>query len=355
MARNTLRKGRRVRRHSKRTRGGSVEADETAVQYVSSRGILKSCDIIPANIKSSATSISIDLAAIQPGSVVYFTGSAIHELLGKMDSIPNKFILVSGDCDNNVPGEIFNSDDDFKKFIESDKIIHWFSQNVMKEHPKLSHIPIGLYYHVDPHPLEQEKELMQIRDAAKPVSERELLCYSNFHFTMGKRSLDVCSNYKDRDDAKAAVPSELVYYEPSKIPKLETWANQAKYAFVLSPHGCGLDCHRTWEALCLGCIPIVKTSGLDRVYDGLPVLIVKEWSDVTHDLLKATLDSFGNKKFETERLTLAYWMGVIRSKKQGGGGKKHTRYLRKYSSKRLRTQKVKTYKAKGGSKKRLSL
>ena len=30
-----------------------------------------------------------------------------------------------------------------------------------------------------------------------------------------------------------------------------------KYTFILSPAGIGLDCHRTWEALCLGCIPIV--------------------------------------------------------------------------------------------------
>jgi hypothetical protein len=33
------------------------------------------------------------------------------------------------------------------------------------------------------------------------------------------------------------------------------------YAFVASPYGGGPDCHRTWEALILGCIPIVKSSG----------------------------------------------------------------------------------------------
>ena len=298
---------------------------------------MKSCDVIPANIGSSSTSISIDLAAIQDGSVVYVHSSAIPELVKQMDHISKKFILVSGDSDDRVPDGVFGSDEPFKKFIESEKIVHWYSQNAMKDHPKLTRIPIGLEYHVQKNPLDQEKELIRIRDAAKPLSERELLCYSTFHFSMGKRG-PVCNSYQDRDDAKANVPKDLVFYEPSKISRNETWANQAKYAFVLSPHGCGLDCHRTWEALCLGCIPIVKTSGIDPVFEELPVLIVKEWSDITKDLLKETLDSFGKKTFQTERLTLAYWMNKIRSRKLAGGGKKVRR-----------TQKA--YKLKGGSKK----
>jgi hypothetical protein len=283
---------------------------------------------------SSSSSISIDVSAIQDGSVVYVHNSAIRDLVGKMDNITKKFILVSGDSDDRVPDGVFNSDEDFKKFIESEKILHWYAQNAMKAHPKLTCIPIGLEYHVEPNPLEQEKELMRVRDAAKPLSEREVLCYSNFHFSMGKRS-DVCNSYQDRNDAKGGVPKELIYYEPSKVSRTETWANQAKYAFVLSPHGCGLDCHRTWEALCLGCIPIVKTSGIDPVFEGLPVLIVKEWSDVTGELLKSTVESFKTKKFKDERLTLAYWMKLIRSRKMSGGRRRRTR---------------KAYKLRGGAK-----
>ena len=66
-------------------------------------------------------------------------------------------------------------------------------------------------------------------------------------------------------------------------------------AFVVSPRGHGYDCHRTWEALALGCIPIVKHSPIDHVFDHLPVLIVREWSDVNRELLVQTLDSFANK------------------------------------------------------------
>ena len=85
--------------------------------------------------------------------------------------------------------------------------------------------------------------------------------------------------------------------------------------FVVCPHGNGYDTHRLWEALILGCIPIVRTSGLDKLYDGLPVLIVKEWSEITTTLLQDTIIEFNNKNFSLEKLTLKYWVNYIRQYK----------------------------------------
>eukprot|EP00581_Thalassiosira_minuscula_P011257 CAMPEP_0183725922 /NCGR_PEP_ID=MMETSP0737-20130205/21903_1 /TAXON_ID=385413 /ORGANISM="Thalassiosira miniscula, Strain CCMP1093" /LENGTH=356 /DNA_ID=CAMNT_0025957093 /DNA_START=32 /DNA_END=1099 /DNA_ORIENTATION=- len=65
----------------------------------------------------------------------------------------------------------------------------------------------------------------------------------------------------------------------------EVYDLSLQYKFMLSPRGVGLDCYRTWEALYLGMIPVVKTSTLDSMYQGLPVLIVDEWSDLTPELL----------------------------------------------------------------------
>ena len=85
--------------------------------------------------------------------------------------------------------------------------------------------------------------------------------------------------------------------------------------FVLSPRGGGYDCHRTWEALILGCIPIVKTSGLDPLYEDLPVCIVESWSDVTAEYLQKYLESIKHKRFNYDKLTLKYWVDLFESKK----------------------------------------
>ena len=117
----------------------------------------------------------------------------------------------------------------------------------------------------------------------------------------------------DRKDAYENIDKELVYYEPCEVKRFISWKKQTTYAFVLSPHGNGLDCHRTWEALCLGCIPIVKTSPLDNMYDGLPVLVVNDWKDITIELLQNTVDNYKDRPFIYEKLSLSYWMNKIHS------------------------------------------
>jgi len=294
---------------------------EDGSKYVCSRGILKSCHIkTSAPFSSTQKIMNYNFDDLKDGSTVYVCSNAIKDFINIFDTIDKKIILVTGDCDETVPNDIFKTTDEFISFIESDKIIHWFSQNCIGKHPKLTGIPIGLDYHTmannNDHewgtkksPFEQELQLEEIKKAMLPFCERKLMCYSNFHFFTTTRY-----GY-DRIEAINNIPKDLVFYEDHKIKRVDSWRNQSEYAFVISPHGNGLDCHRTWEALCLGCIPIVKTSDIDYLYDNLPVLIVNSWSDVTFELLSFTIDKFkdlhNNNKFDYNKLVLSYWVNKI--------------------------------------------
>ena len=296
--------------------------EENFCNFLSSRGILKSCDIFSFRPVSD-TSILHDynLYNLVDNSILYIPTSAIPFFLKNIfDKLENKIILVTGDSDNTSPTDIFVSNDDLNKFIETEKIIHWFSQNcILSAHPKITQLPIGLDYHtmsIQNHswgnktsPIEQEKILENIISTSKPFYERIINAYSNFHFfTTTKFGYD-------RIEAQEKIPKELVYYEPNKIERIKTWENQSKYAFVISPHGNGLDCHRTWEALCLGCIPIVKSSPLDALYTDLPVLILKDWNLLTQELMVNTINDFKNKNFNYDKLKLKYWIDKIKSYK----------------------------------------
>jgi len=107
---------------------------------------------------------------------------------------------------------------------------------------------------------------------------------------------------KDRIEAYSKILQSLVFYEPIKTQRINCWRNMIKYKYVLSPHGNGLDCHRTWESLALGCIPIMKSSSLDPMFEGLPVLIVSDWSMITEELL----DNFQHSR-NLDKLRLNYW------------------------------------------------
>jgi len=293
---------------------------ENYCYYNSSRGILKSCDVISDTPISSIPQLINYPKLItnhKSGTIIYICNSAISDFLFYLPNINYKFILVSGDSDTTVPCEIFANKNDFNKFINSEKLIHWFSQNCVIDHPKVTKIPIGLDYHTlseknykwgeKNSPIKQEDDLISVKNMSLPFWERELKCYSNFHFHFYKYG-------QDRKDAIEQIPKKMVFYEETEIPRMESWKKQAKYSFVISPHGNGLDCHRTWEALVIGCIPIVKTSEINNLYDELPVLIVTEWSDVTFELLSKTIESFKHKKFNYNKLTLQYWVQKIKYK-----------------------------------------
>jgi hypothetical protein len=60
------------------------------------------------------------------------------------------------------------------------------------------------------------------------------------------------------------------------------------HRFVLAPYGRGYDSHRILEALMLGRIPIVRWTPYVCAYEGLPVLRIRSWSELTWELLETT-------------------------------------------------------------------
>jgi len=89
------------------------------------------------------------------------------------------------------------------------------------------------------------------------------------------------------------------------------WEMQSQ--FVLSPLGAGFDCHRTWEALLLGCIPIVKAAKMNDLFEGLPVVAVNHWQEINPTFLENTAQEIVRKTFNLEKLSMRYWQSQIKS------------------------------------------
>ena len=92
---------------------------------------------------------------------------------------------------------------------------------------------------------------------------------------------------------------------------------KTRYAFAVSPPGHGFDCHRTWESLLLGNIPIVRRSALDELYDGLPVVIVDDFSEITGEALQRWHREYCHlfdAPTTRERLTNKFWIERMRTR-----------------------------------------
>jgi hypothetical protein len=79
----------------------------------------------------------------------------------------------------------------------------------------------------------------------------------------------------------------------------------------------GLDCHRTWEALALGHIVLVPSSSLDGLYFDLPVVVLKNWSEITPKNLERWLSLYSNGGATHEKLRSSYWVNEMRSRAEG--------------------------------------
>jgi hypothetical protein len=84
-----------------------------------------------------------------------------------------------------------------------------------------------------------------------------------------------------------------------------------RHCMVLSPRGNGLDTHRTWEALYLGRVPVVKASEMDAVFERLPVIALKNWDRLSKECLNKEYRNVVNrialKKYDHRRLWLSYY------------------------------------------------
>lgn len=78
------------------------------------------------------------------------------------------------------------------------------------------------------------------------------------------------------------------------------------YKFVISPEGNGIDCHRHYEALIAGCIPIVENHpGIAEKYRGCPVLFTDDYSEITEEYLAAKYAEMVVQTYDFSRLFLS--------------------------------------------------
>lgn len=282
------------------------ENNEKNCKYITSQGFRKFCTM--TSLTNTDNVNHYDFSKLKDYDTLYIKTDALDDFSKKLSNIKCKFILVSGSSDYSMSVDVLTNSIDLHNILNNENLVHWYVENNVYSHPTISALPIGLYYHTMPKtPFEQENELAEIINMTKPFWEREIKIYSNCHFLTSTKF------GWDRIDAINTIPNELMYLEPNKVERTTTWINQTSYSFVLSPHGNGLDCHRTWEALVLGCIPIVKKSPIDELYEELPVLIVNDWKEINVELLTNTIENFKNKNFNYERLTMKYWMDKIKN------------------------------------------
>lgn len=180
-------------------------------------------------------------------------------------------------------------------------IKHWFMTNPMLEDPRVSAIPLGIFG--DP---EGRVARTIAESPKKPYADK--LLYINFqNYTRERAEL---KQYFHRAGYK-------VYLEPT-LSFEDHLKEVDNHWFTLCPNGNGIDCHRLYEVLYMGKIPIIQESILAKQLEGLPMLVLPDLRMVYPELLhrkSAEIMGHGASKYSLEKATLSYWRNKINESK----------------------------------------
>lgn len=236
-----------------------------------------------------------------------------------INKFKNKVILIV------IESDIINIK---KEWLDNNKLIHCYSWNITINHDKLTPIPIALNF--KRHYGSIITWLSNNKTNEKTIHFPEKMVCFNCNLNTSKDRLIlknvIDNNMSEFCDKLPYVQQIKTEFIPSEIegrikvditdPKCyNEWVN---YKFILSPEGAGIDCHRTWEALMIGCIPIVKSSGINELYNDLPVIVVNSWNDLNKTFLNnkynEIIENKKNNKYNYNKLYLNYWCDLIQSK-----------------------------------------
>ncbi|HAS85077.1 MAG TPA: hypothetical protein DCS23_03355 [Candidatus Yonathbacteria bacterium] len=239
-----------------------------------------------------------DVGSVRDKDVIFVGDSNIKKFLTEVHpKIESPYVLVTHNGDAVIDQEIFSMADD--------KIIKWYGINVLIANSKVVPIPLGIenkHYYVLGIPSIFNRVIM------KNIAKMDRIFYG---FT-------VVNNLGERQQAM-----DVLKVNPL-ADTYKRWMNffqylpfLATYKFIASPPGSCVEGHRTWDALYIGSVPIVKSSITIDYFEkiGIPLWSVRDWHELDNLSEKDLADKFESikKNSNYEPLYMDYWTDKIRN------------------------------------------
>ncbi|ODT13134.1 MAG: hypothetical protein ABS35_38600 [Kaistia sp. SCN 65-12] len=191
-----------------------------------------------------------------------------------LPTIRAPFVLVTTDGDLSVPSELPR--DVVDALLASPYLVAWATQNyVGGGDSRIRHFPIGLDLHYR-RPFSSPAGLLALLDR---LAKRRVAPDRQALRAFCDLGLNIQSEER-REAVRVLADCPHVVMQRKRVSQAAIWRRYAGSPFVVSAIGNGLDCHRTWEALILGSIVITRTSPLDPLFAGLPIVIVRDWEEI---------------------------------------------------------------------------
>lgn len=222
--------------------------------------------------------------------VIFCKTDYISELFNVLRDSTNRYVLITHNSDYCVSEEVWKT--------KPNCVLSWFAQNVTYNHPDLIPIPIGM----ERPGVGSNGDVSLLLKSNKNRTKTALLALNPLTNSVGR--VPLVNHFKD---------TPWVTYIKDRIPFNNYINILLDHKYVISPEGNGPDCHRTWEAIYAGVVPIVKKSVLTSYFSDLPILLVDDFMSIDLSMLNGIYPEILNKC--VDKATMSYWKKVIIEKK----------------------------------------
>ena len=286
---------------------------ERAIEYNSGMRLIP--DFVP--ILSSSNSFLIadafyhqngvfDPAAIKDGDIIYIPTPIFTQFMQEaFPKINAKVVILSPVRYSPKTRQIEGSDGTYKwyeKMLDDPRTVAWFAENLKIKHPKAHPLPLGCCW-FKPQQYKLQQRMLEKTEHASYFAKKKFKCYVNY------RCRDA---HRTRLRKFLGQPERRNMFRFSKPKRFGKYCEDLRNAeFVISPKGVNPDCYRTWEALYAGSIPIVERTGMEEIFDDLPVIIIDNYAELSPEFLEQAKADLQKKTFNLDKLYSKYWLDQI--------------------------------------------
>lgn len=237
--------------------------------------------------------VKFDADKVKPGDMI-FVRDAPHFFKTMHDKIRVPyFIMTHGEYLDTFQERYF-------KYLKDSQILGWFTIHPCELfHERVFPIPLGIVQYNELYTKQEEvhKKFLKYRRCKK-----EKLLYMNFTDWRNPERKRIRDFFLEKPFC----------HNGSQCPFEKYIRETAQHKFIVSPPGLGPDCYRVYESLLAGTIPLVQHSYLDYLYEGLPVLFIDSWDEVTEEFLNEKYAEITSQKYNPEKLYMEYWVKYIK-------------------------------------------
>lgn len=246
-------------------------------------------------IQVKATS---NFSNIKQGDIIFCKTDILESFFHQIQDLHCKIVLLTHCSDRSITESLYN--------LKPKCIYSWFSENVDTKQKDLFPVPIGV---------ESFNGFMKSRYMKSHFDVFRDVYLDRFNFDKKINKL-YCNFRLNTNSKREKILESLLGYPYSyaaKIKPFKEYFEELKtYKFIASPRGNGIDCHRTWDALYAGSIPVVEGHFIYDTFD-LPIIQIKNWNELSIDMLHYKAEQLSKNSFNINQLTTLYWVEKIKS------------------------------------------